>query len=252
MLKFHIPFIVIFLFSFPALSRVKVSERALIVISELNTYGIPELEPLYRALERLTTLSVDQYLENSYRKIIYLTNNDATFEKLIIKSKELALDSKIKAIDVILSLHGSPDRLYFANKSWSMSALQNKFFSQFSAQEENLLRTLRKKFRIMYNLSCYGVTHNQAFLNLGFDVSTGSKKVNANSEVEFLGVLYNWKNYFPFKEAFEFSNNDWALFLADEPIRRLGEIQNSPALKQVDSKKIFLGRVQTRITSDPL
>jgi hypothetical protein len=96
------------------------------------------------------------------------------------------------------------------------------------------------------------VTHNQAFLNLGFDVSTGSKKVNANSEVEFLGVLYNWKNYFSFKEAFEFSNNDWALFLADEPIRRLGEIQNSPALKQVDSKKIFLGRVQTRITSDPL
>lgn len=245
-------FFFISLFTLSSFAKVNSSQRALIVISQLDTNGLPDLESLYRSLEKLTTLSVDRILDDSYRKIIYLTNNDATLENFFEESYQISLDSRIKAIDVILSVHGNPSKLHFANRAWSMEKLENAFSKFTSSKTELEISNLKRKLRVMYNLSCYGKTHNETFLNLGFDVSTGSVKVNANSEVEFIPMLKNWKRGDGLKESFNFSNSETALTIADGPIRTLGRIQNSSALQNVNSKKVFLGRVNLTIESDPL
>jgi hypothetical protein len=237
-------------FSFSVFARVKISERALVVISELDTNGLPEFEKLYTALEYLTKYTVEEILKESYGEMVFLNNEQATVESFKNTMRQLAGRSDIKAIDVILSLHGNPDRLYFKDRSWNMEELKEEILSSNSSEESELVTTMKRKLRIMYNLSCYGTTHNEAFYHMGFDVSTGSYKVNANSEIEFVPMLKAWKNGFGFKTSFLLSNNPVALYIADEPVRALGRRQGT-AIADTNSKKLFYGYIKTKLSTDP-
>jgi hypothetical protein len=249
-MKLILAFTLTLLFSFSTFARIHRQDRALVVISELDTNGLPEFEKLYTALEYLTKYTVQEMLQDSYEDIIFLNNTDATVEGFKNAVRGLAEREDIKAIDVILSLHGSPDRLYFKDRSWGMDELQTEFLSASNEEEQVLVTTMQKKLRIMYNLSCWGKTHNAAFYNMGFDVSTGSVNVNANSELEFVPMMLAWRNGISFHRSFWSSNNKVALFIADAPVRALGKKQNS-ALKETDSKKLFYGYIKTKISTDP-
>lgn len=231
-------------------ARVEKNERALVVISELDTNGLPEFEPLYTLLEYLTKVTVEKMLKDSYQEIYFLNNEQATVGNFKQTLSVLTGRDEIKAVDVILSLHGNPDRLYFKDRSWGMNQLEAEILRAKSPAEENQIKTMKKKLRIMYNLSCYGSTHNKAFYNMGFDVSTGSVKVNANAEAEFMPFVSSWRKGRTFKRSFLASNNFISLYIADEPIRELGRRQNT-MIKNTDSKKLFYGFIKTRIDTDP-
>jgi hypothetical protein len=223
--------------------------RALVVVSELDTHGSRELRPLYASLEQLTQFSVAGLLRNDYRQIETLANRDATFANFKRTLKELALDSNIHAIDVILSLHGSPGELVFEDQTWSTATMERRFLMAVTRAEQAEMIVLKKKLRMMYNLSCFGSSHRQNFINMGFDMVNGSINVNANSEVEFVPALLAWKTGIGFRDSFAASNNDAALFAADEPIRLMGRLQNN-SLKSTNSKKLFSGTFNNKISSD--
>jgi len=231
-------------------AKVEKNERALVVISELDTNGLPEFEPLYTLLEYLTKVTVENMLRDSYQEIHFLNNEEATAAKFKQTLKRLTSRDDLKALDVILSLHGNPDRLYFKDRSWGMSELEAEMLRSKSAADETQITVMKKKLRIMYNLSCYGSSHNKAFYNMGFDVSTGSIKVNANAEAEFIPFVSSWKKGKSFKRSFLASNNFISLYLADEPIRELGRRQNT-MIKNTESKKLFYGFIKTNIFTDP-
>jgi hypothetical protein len=230
-------------FSLMAHSRVTKEERVLVVISELDSGGFPELQPLYTILEHLTGFSVVGSMSSEYEEIEVLTNEEATFERFRSVIHKYGNQKGVKAIDVILSLHGLKKRLSWADRRLNVSDMEAIFLKTATDQE-------KKKLRFMYNLSCYGKTHNQAFVNMGFDVATGSKAINANSEFEFLPFLAHWKLGHGFKNSFASSNGPIALRMADAPVRWIGRQANN-SLKYTDSKKIFLGQTKIKIMMDP-
>jgi hypothetical protein len=233
-----------------AWSKVNRDERVLLVISELDSDGIPELKPLYTALEQLTEVKVSNILGNEYKEIFFLLNDDATFEKFRNKVRELADDTEIKAIDVIVSLHGLPGGLAFADRTLSLSRMEEIFNQASSAEELALVEKSKRKLRMLYNLACYGETHRSSFLNMGFDVVNGSVDINANAGMEFVPALEAWKKGVSFKRAFILSNNPFALALNDGPIRREAR-RIDTSLVTTDSKKEFSGYIKTKISSDP-
>jgi hypothetical protein len=221
-----------------ALEKVKKSERVLVVVSELDSGGMPELTALYTALEDLTRFSTEGILGASYQEIYYLTNAGASLSEFKDKIHELADDEKVKAIDVIMSLHGTTEKLLFDDGLWRMSTIAENFHPVTTVQDRVKKILRKKKMRMLYNLSCFGSSHRDDFISMGFDVVNGSMDVNANSAVEYAPALVAWAGRIGFKDSFSASNNDVALAMNDAPIRLAGQLANN-ALKKTNSKKLF-------------
>ena len=217
-------------------------ERVLLVVSELDSTGAPEMRDLYRITEELTLSAVNIFLKPYYGEVQYLLGHEATIPNFKKALLEMSHREDIMAIDVILSLHGSEKKLTFFDKKWKLPSLEHEFIKLNST-------SLRKKLRMMYNLSCYGSYHNASFIKMGFDASVGSVAVNANSEIEFIPFLNAWREGHGFQKSFDLTNNDFALNLSDAPIKVYGEWKKS-SLSKTNSKKIFVGNTELRIASD--
>ncbi|GAB4019536.1 MAG: hypothetical protein Fur0010_21560 [Bdellovibrio sp.] len=129
-------------------------DRVLVVVTELDTHGFPEFRTMYSALEELTKFSVDDLLGSFYYKIEIIADREATVPALKRKLQELVRDQDVKAVDVILSLHGLPNKLAFEDRVWKMEDMVAEF-KKSTTMEDRVARILmRKKLRMLYNLSC--------------------------------------------------------------------------------------------------
>lgn len=225
-------------------ASVQKNERVLVVVSELQTHGPQSLRPLYRVIENLTEDSTDALLGDDYRRIHYLKRSQATARNFRNLLQTLSKDPSIQAIDVILSLHGSNNAVAFFEGSVDMGTLLRQMTMVTPTMNSTQISTMKRKLRLMYNLSCFGRSHNMEFVAMGFDVSVGSRGINANSEFEFPSVLGSWQFRWQLNDAFNLTNNDVAINSADTPVRLSGI--------NADSKKFFLGRSTINIDSDPM
>ena len=228
-------------------ATVEKSGRVLVVVSELDSRVAPELRGLYQIIEQLTQVTAGVTLGSEYAQVRVLKNSQATLANYAATLRALARNPSVQAIDTILSVHGSAGSLLFAEGSQSMGALERAVLPAGMPTAERA--TLRRKLRIMYNLSCFGQSHNRTFFDIGYDIVAGSKGVNANAEVEFVPVLTNIRLGGRFVDGFAPSNNDVALSVADAPLRLAGNLAQN-ALRFTDSKKVFTGFSATRINTD--
>lgn len=224
-------------------ARIDKEDRVLVVVSELQRHGPENLRSLYGIIENLTSTTTSAVLGDDYKRIHYLKRSQATVANFRSLLQALSKDSSIKAIDVIFSLHGSDNRVAFYEGSVSMSSLTSQILATSANMTSAQVATMRKKLRMIYNLSCFGRSHNDDFIQMGFDVSVGSRGINANSEGEFPSALSTWSFNWKFIDTFNISNTDVALTAADTPVRMLGIA--------ADSKKFFLGRTDLTISTDP-
>lgn len=227
-----------------AQARVDKQDRVLIVVSELQTHGPQNMRGLYNAIEQLTNTVTMSTLGDDYRQIIYLKGINATAARFRSTLQAQSKLTSVKAIDVIFSLHGANNTVYFREGGVSMQTLLTQMTTPTAAMTANQIATMKRKLRMVYNLSCFGQSHNNEFRSMGFDVSVGSIGINANAEVEFAPVLTQWSFGWEFQDTFNASNNDVALALADGPVR----VGGMPA----NSRKVFAGRTSVTISSDPL
>jgi len=232
------------LVSFSAFAGVNTAERVLVVVSELQEHGPQNLRGLYTVLEELTGVQTQVILGASYGRIIYLKRDQATLANFRSTLLGLAANNSIKAIDVIMSLHGGSGRLYFREGRVNVEDMTQTVVAASTTTQKILVSKMKQKLRAIYNLSCFGRSHNQAFRDMGFDITVGSNGVNANSEVEFTAVLASWKFGSTFKGAFDATNSNFAIQLADAPVQFAGI--------NADSKKYFRGSSTVKITSDAL
>jgi hypothetical protein len=100
----------------------------------------------------------------------------------------------------------------------------------------------------MYNLSCFGKSHQQELFKMGFDAVVGSQAVNANAEIEYPSFLSRWTRGLSVQRSLAPANTRAALYLADEPLRKIGRAQNN-FLKKVNSKKSVFGNSRININS---
>lgn len=219
--------------------------RTLMVISELDHRGMKELAPLYKQIEALAW-SIPSQLEsiNSiYSQKILLRNQDATSKGVQEELLNTLESSDVETVDVILGVHGMPGKILFFDgavviKDW-VEELKGKIINTLGEEALN-------KFGFIYNLSCFGESHIESFLNLGFKVAIGSRQVNANAELEYPFVLKLLSLGATVDRAFALPNSESWLKFADNPIRWLGEKQNS-FMKDTDSFKVIGGNKNYRI-----
>jgi hypothetical protein len=223
-------------------------QRVLVVLSELDSAGAPELEQLYRALEDLTGHFVGALLQDKYKRIITLRNNSATLANFKRVVYQEANKTDIRAIDVIISVHGLPTKLAMANGTVTKDAFRDEMLRTTTRQEQVNKIFVKKKLRALYNLACYAGRNMQTMRDIGFATANGARGVNANSEVELVPALTAWANGIGFKDSFTASNNPVALFASDAALREIGRAQNS-MLKDIDSEKLFSGEFNKTINS---
>ena len=235
--------------SLAAQASVSKSERALVVLSELDQNSYPELRPLYTAMERLTADVPRSALAQQYNTLKVLQNQSATLSRLKTTLYSLAANSGIKAIDLIVNTHGTEDVLYFYDGGTSMRHIREEILSPDAPYNEATMLQLKQKLRMLYSTACFGATHNAEWIRMGFDVTDGSLGVNANAEVEYPSVVHAWSTGQPYSNGFRLSNTDAALLATDGPLRLAGQLGNN-FLREVNSKKVFRGNTAITINSD--
>lgn len=220
-------------------------DRALVVITELDHRGMKELAPLYKQLEKLTWSIPRKMpsLRNIYKNMTAIRNENATKESVQDKLIQILSNPKIEAVDVILGVHGLPGRLSFYDGSIDIF----EWISQFKEKAQTKLnKNELEKLGFLYNLSCYGESHNEAFLQLGFKSVIGSRLVNANAELEYPWALYWLSIGFSVEASFKMPNSEEWLKYADGPVRWLGKKQNN-FMKNTDSFKVIAGNLDYQI-----
>jgi hypothetical protein len=234
---------------FAAQAAVSKSERALIVLSELDQSSFPELRPLYTIMERITTEVPRSALGNQYGTVRVLSDGGATLSRLKSTLYSLSANQNIKAIDLFVNTHGTEGVISFYDGGISTRHVREEIMSPDAPYTDASKLVLKKKLRMLYSTACFGATHNSDWMQMGFDVTDGSLGVNANAEVEYPSFVHAWSTGQPYSNAFRLSNTDAALLATDGPLRLAGQIGNN-FLREVNSKKVFRGNTAITINSD--
>jgi hypothetical protein len=227
------------------------NERVLVVVSELTEHGPRDLRDLYSVLENMTRAIPRGILASEYSRTIGQFDRSATSANFVNVLRTLALDERVQAIDVVLSLHGSSNKLYFFEGEVRIANLMERLLRATTPAQRDLVVKLKKKLRLMYNLSCFGDSVNEDFISMGFDTSVGSIAVNANGEVEFPSFVALWRLGASVKDALAPTNNPAAIFAHDAPLVAAGNLTGNTMLQRVNSKKEIEGRRTINIESDP-
>jgi hypothetical protein len=214
-------------------------ERAIVVISEL-TSAPTERDWLYNFIEGAGRSSCERILKDDYVDYVTLYDASATKANLIQTLQAIGSKGTIKAIDLIVMLHGSSNRLYFKEGGCNTATLA----------AEIAALNLKNKLRLVYSTACYGSSHNDDFLQAGFSASIGARKVNANSEVEFSPLLQLWASGHTIKDALSVGENPLTRDAADAAARLYAHLKNLSYKDDINSDKVLLGDGQLTINSN--
>jgi hypothetical protein len=170
------------------------AERALVLISSLTPAGKARLKSLYRGLGVASVELADLVLRPMYGRAKMLRNGDATRQKFVDAIVQSAKPDDVRAVDVVVVLHGSPGRLIFDNGAGKPD----------SVTVTDLIPALApasSKLRVLYSTACYGLSHAQSFVDAGFDAACGAIGECANGPAEYPQVLSTWAHGHTFKDA---------------------------------------------------
>jgi plasmid stabilization system protein ParE len=173
---------------------VEPSERALVVISSLTPAGRANLRGLYRGLGAVSVELADLMLRPHYGRVRMLTERRALRTSFVRAVNQAAARPEIKAIDVIVVLHGHPHRLVFDNGSGRGDVVP---VTELGAD----LAPAAAKLRVLYSTACFGLSHAQAFVDAGFAAACGAIGQCANGPVEYPQVLSMWSQGYTFKDS---------------------------------------------------
>jgi hypothetical protein len=158
------------------------NERALLVVSNMVTYGRKDLKWLYQFIEFSGAALADMILRPRYQTYCKLVGAAATKSAFVEAIAALGAEDCVKAIDVILMLHGFEGVLCFADGESDSVVLAHEISSL----------NLKNKLRMLYSTTCYGKSHAVDFVAAGFQTACGSIATNANAATEYPTVLTMW------------------------------------------------------------
>lgn len=209
--------------------KIRTNERALLVYSEFTNTSTQNMA-LYTFVEK-SGVALAMGLTLHYRKIRTLSGRNAGSRDFVAALAELGREPKVEIIDVLMHMHGNPNRMYF-NDTVSSDELQNDIAE---------LR-IGRKLRMFYTTACYGATHAQDMVQAGFTCGAGAIGVNANSASEYPEFLARWVAKDSFADSIHKSYNAAATNLAENQARKMG-------FNDVDSTKRIHGNGYINITT---
>jgi hypothetical protein len=211
------------------------SQRVLIVVSYLS--ASEKWFDGYNFIETSGIATIDLFLKSKYSSIVKLKDSNATKDKFISALSTYAKKSTIKAIDVIMMTHGAKEKLYF----YKSTGTKLDAVSTSTLESEIKALSISSKLRLLYSTACYGSSHNDNFVDAGFDVSVGAKGVNTNSATEFPIVLGMWGAGDKISTAIAYGETGYKVF---DAIAKL-----SSKWSDANSDKDVYGRGSTTINS---
>jgi len=207
-------------------------ERVLLIATNLSTGGAKEFQAVYEWLDKNAVLLANQYLAPHYRQLATLAGDDVTSSNFVDRLVSLTQMPGIRAVDVVVVIHGLPGQLLFDDGLISSAELGSRLRAA----------RLNDRLRLLYSLACFGATHAQDFVAAGFRVASGALGVNANGIYDFPAQLHRWSSGATYKAAVAAGNNPIGIATSDFLAAHLG-------FTEVKSEKIVTGRVLTRITT---
>lgn len=156
----------------------------------------------------------------------------ATYQAFLDQIQNVASQSHVESLDVILHLHGGVRKLWFADGSVGTKKIRDDIKG----------KNLRNRLRLLYSVACYGETHAQDFVDAGFRTASGARGVNANSTHDYPTQLAVWSSNSYYKTAVSQGN-----FL---PLRQMHDATaRAFGFPDANSEKFIKGKKYTRITS---
>jgi hypothetical protein len=211
----------------PLTERLDVKDRVLILVSRLtnNRFSL-----IFSPLEWIGIVCAKLLLKKSYKEIIVLRGKNADHVNFQNTIDQLASGPGIKAIDVMINMHGGSNYLVFdRNTSVPYSAI---VFAD----------AARQKLRLLYSTACYGAAGNSWWLQKGFKVVIGAKAININAMTEYPKLLFAWAHGFPIGNAIDKAN---------KVLDRIPDLLMRVFNKRIDSEKIIAGNHAITISSPP-
>lgn len=215
------------------------NERAVVVISDLTELP-PEKDQLYTFIESAGRVFCETLLKNDYADYVTLYDASATKANLIQTLQAIGAKATIKAIDLIVMLHGSTNRLGFKGGNSNTATLATDIAAL----------NLHGKLRLVYSTACFGSSHNDDFRNAGFNTSIGARKVNTNGAVELPVILQLWTAGQKIKDALAVGENPLTRDTADAAAKLFADFNNLSYKNEIDSDKVLVGNGQLRISSN--
>lgn len=210
---------------------VEKDKRVLFVAANLTTHGLDRFGPLYEWLDRHATTVAKMLMKEHYRHIETLTGDELTKDAFLNRLVELAEDPQTLAVDVVLSLHGWPQDLYFHDGSYLVASLC----------EELKAKKLKHRLRLLYSTACFGANHAPHFVEAGFRVASGAKATNANGPYDYPTQLDGWRRGKTYWSTVKRANNPIFIAMHDAIARELMGFDDANSFKEI------AGRVYTHI-----
>ena len=130
----------------PWAPRVERSQRALVVVNNTVAGGRADLRDLYRFIEAAGDAVAHAPCGPVYADVRSLNGSNATLAALVATLRTLAARPELRAIDLILNMHGEPDTMFFHGAP--------------GVAVDQVCRQLQStsgvsgKLRLLYNTSC--------------------------------------------------------------------------------------------------
>ncbi len=219
---------------------VPVERRALLVLNCLAEHGDARFRWLYEYIELAGVGVARRFLKRHYRAIYALQDKEATRLEFLSLLQSLTADYHNEAVDLFFQVHGKPGRVRFFDQ-WVSTHMLGEYIRR---------TAVPNRLRLVYNLSCYGDSHSPGFLNAGFRVSVGARKINANAGTEYPVFCRAWHG-----KTFgrpDGSVVNYIMRRADRTLpRRIQDRIASRYFNDVDSEKLIRGDGNISIYSMP-
>jgi hypothetical protein len=213
------------------------NQRALLVVCDLAYSGATQFRTLYNWIETLGLVTVLNILSDDYKHVTSLTGSSATAANFVTSLVGLAGQPEIKAVDVVLMLHGLRDQICFRGGSLTGGS-GGTIRSQLGA------RNLGDKLRACFSTCCWGETVADDLVAAGFNVACGAKDVYANGAFGIPMALYFWECGETFATTVAKANNQVVMAACDAIARQI-----DPLFATANSYWTISGSGYTRITS---
>ncbi len=215
--------------------KVDRANRLAIVVVELAEHAPPDRRFFYEFVEAAALAETKNRIKPVYGKVMLLTGKEATLSKLLGGMRDALAEPSVRSIDLFLHLHGSPGSLTLREGSHPTRIISDNLRN---------MKGLSDKLRAVNSTACWGATHLKDFLNAGFKVASGSRKVNANGAHDVPAFLSLWGKGETYSRAQEAGNDArW--------IRFYDGIAGSWGIGEVDSFKDIEGRSDLTISDAP-
>ncbi|MBS1960195.1 MAG: hypothetical protein JST80_12030 [Bdellovibrionales bacterium] len=195
------------------------NERALIAVINVNTKDKGFKLNAWYALEDIGARAcIKTNAGSSYGYVRYLVGRNASLTNLARLIRSLDSNPSIKAIDLIVYIHGMPGQLKFINETKGKGEPYAKFLNM-SEITERVKATGSQKLRAVYSDACYSASHVEGWLDAGFKIASGNVAVDSNQSRDLGKFLRNWTDNETFEYSIQRANTEGTYHTTDKWVK---------------------------------